>query len=342
MTLSKRRRTPTSILSDMEFNEEHIDSANGPHDACVVGRFAPSPSGRMHLGNIFSALMAWLSVRSQGGRRVLRIEDLDARCRNPLWSDLFIEDLRWLGLDWDEGPFYQRDRTNLYEDALKKLVASGLTYPCFCTRAELHAASAPHASDGTPIYAGTCRNLSPDEVARRAAMRPPATRLRVPGVDDYSDVIEFIDRVYGAQCEALASECGDFLIRRSDGVFAYQLAVVVDDAAMGVTEVVRGNDLLSSTPRQMYLQNLLGYPHPHYAHVPLLVAADGRRLSKRDHDCGMDELRERFGSPAALLGYIAHLAGIVPDAKPRRANELAELFSWNAIRAHRDDIVITS
>lgn len=340
MTSSKRRRTPTSILSGMEFNEEHIDSANGPRDACVVGRFAPSPSGRMHLGNIFSALMAWLSVRSQGGRMVLRIEDLDTRCHNPLWSDLFIEDLRWLGLNWDEGPFYQRDRTNLYEVALKKLVASGLTYPCFCTRAELHAASAPHASDGTPIYAGTCRHLSPTEVAQRTAVRPPATRLRVPEANSPFDTIEFVDGVYGEQRESLSSECGDFLIRRSDGIFAYQLAVVVDDAAMGVTEVVRGNDLLSSTPRQMYLQHLLGYPHPHYAHVPLLVAADGRRLSKRDHDCGMDELRERFGSPEALLGYIAHLAGIAPDLKPRSAAELVELFSWDAIRAHRDDIVI--
>mgnify|MGYP004458787285 FL=1 len=326
----------------MELNEEHIGCMGEPRNTPVVGRFAPSPSGRMHLGNIFSALMAWLSVRSQGGRMVLRIEDLDARCRNPLWSDLFIEDLYWLGLDWDEGPFYQRDRTALYEKALDSLVASGLTYPCFCTRAELHAASAPHASDGTPIYAGTCRSLSPAEAALRAAARPPATRLRVPRVEDDSDVVEFVDRVYGAQCEALAAECGDFLIRRSDGIFAYQLAVVVDDAAMGVTEVVRGNDLLSSTPRQMYLQNLLGYPHPRYAHVPLLVAADGRRLSKRDHDCGMDELRERFGSPEALLGYIAHLAGITPDAEPRSAAELVELFSWDAIRAHRDDIVIAS
>ena len=205
MTSSKRRRTPTSILSDMEFNEEHIDSANGPRDACVVGRFAPSPSGRMHLGNIFSALMAWLSVRSQGGRMVLRIEDLDTRCRNPLWSDLFIEDLRWLGLDWDEGPFYQRDRTNLYEVALKKLVASGLTYPCFCTRAELHAARAPHASDGTPIYAGTCRHLSPTEVAQRTAVRPPATRLRVPEANSPFDTIEFVDGVYGEQRESLLS-----------------------------------------------------------------------------------------------------------------------------------------
>lgn len=329
----------------MEISQGHIngqDASMGVFETPVVGRFAPSPSGRMHLGNIFSALMAWLSVRSQGGRMVLRIEDLDTRCQNPQWSELFIEDLRWLGLDWDEGPFYQRDRTALYEEALDRLAASELTYPCFCTRAELHAASAPHASDGTPIYAGTCRGLSPAEIARRAAVRPPATRLRVPGVEDDSDVVEFVDRVYGAQCEALATECGDFLIRRSDGIFAYQLAVVVDDAAMGVTEVVRGNDLLSSTPRQIYLQNLLDYPHPHYAHVPLLVAADGRRLSKRDHDCGMDELRERFGSPAALLGYIAHLAGIAPDAEPRGAEELIGLFTWDAIRAHRSDIVIAS
>ena len=329
----------------MEISQGHIngqDASTDVFETPVVGRFAPSPSGRMHLGNIFSALMAWLSVRSQGGRMVLRIEDLDTRCQNPRWSELFIEDLRWLGLDWDEGPFYQRDRTALYEEALDRLAASELTYPCFCTRAELHAASAPHACDGTPIYAGTCRGLSPAEIARRAAVRPPATRLRVPGVEDDSDVVEFVDRVYGAQCEALAAECGDFLIRRSDGIFAYQLAVVVDDAAMGVTEVVRGNDLLSSTPRQIYLQNLLGYPHPHYAHVPLLVAADGRRLSKRDHDCGMDELRERFGSPAALLGYIAHLAGIAPDAEPRSAEELIGLFTWDAIRAHRSDIVIAS
>ena len=177
-------------------------------------------------------------------------------------------------------------------------------------------------------------------MAQRTAVRPPATRLRVPEANSPFDTIEFVDGVYGEQRESLSSECGDFLIRRSDGIFAYQLAVVVDDGAMGVTEVVRGNDLLSSTPRQMYLQHLLGYPHPHYAHVPLLVAADGRRLSKRDHDCGMDELRERFGSPEALLGYIAHLAGIAPDAKPRSAAELVKLFSWDAIRAHRDDIVI--
>lgn len=313
---------------------------NGTHAARpVVGRFAPSPSGRMHLGNIFSCLVAWLSIRSQGGRIVLRIEDLDTRCRQE-WADALMRDLEWLGLTWDKGPIYQHERTDCYEAALLALERAGLTYPCFCTRAELHAASAPHASDGTPIYAGSCRGLSPAEIGRRSAKRKPATRLRVPNIDDAADVIKFVDRVYGAQREALAAECGDFLVRRSDGVFAYQLAVVVDDAKMGITEVVRGCDLLGSTPRQIYLQNLLGYEHPHYAHVPLLVAADGRRLSKRDGDCGMDALRERFGTPEALLGWLAGTTGIAPSTEPRNATELAELFSWDAIRAHRENICI--
>ncbi len=305
----------------------------------VVGRFAPSPSGRMHLGNIFSCLVAWLSVRSQGGRIVLRIEDLDTRCRQE-WADALMRDLDWLGLTWDAGPIYQHERIERYEVALRKLEHAGLTYPCFCTRAELHAASAPHASDGTPIYAGSCRALSPAEVARRSAQRKPATRLLVPNIDDAADVVEFVDRVYGAQREELAAECGDFLVRRSDGVFAYQLAVVVDDAEMGITEVVRGCDLLGSTPRQIYLQNLLDYGHPRYAHVPLLVAADGRRLSKRDGDCGMAALRERFGTPEALLGWLAGTAGIAPSTDPRSAAELAQLFSWDTVRAHRGNICI--
>ena len=305
-----------------------------------VGRFAPSPSGRMHLGNIFSSLVAWLSVRSQGGRMVLRIEDLDERTRSGPWAGLLLEDLRWLGLDWDEGPFYQHDREDAYQAALARLEDAGLTYPCFCTRAELHAASAPHTSDGTPIYAGTCRGLRPDEVTERSRLRPPAVRLRVPSEDNPAGTVFFVDRAYGAQQEVLARDCGDFLVRRSDGVFAYQLAVVVDDAAMGVTEVVRGCDLLGSTARQMYLQDLLGLPHPAYAHVPLIMAPGGRRLSKRDHDCGMDALRERFRTPERLLGFLAHAVGIVPDAAPRSAEELVPVFSWDAIRAHRDNIVV--
>lgn len=308
-------------------------------DERVLGRFAPSPSGRMHLGNVFSCLVAWLSARSQGGRIVLRIEDLDTRCRQE-WADALMRDLEWLGLAWDKGPFYQHERIEFYEEALAKLTAAHLVYPCFCTRSELHAASAPHASDGTPVYAGTCRDLSAEEVARRSRLRPPALRLKVPAIDDAANVVEFVDRVYGAKCEALATECGDFLVRRSDGVFAYQLAVVVDDAQMGVTEVVRGCDLLGSTSRQMYLQNLLGYPHPHYAHIPLLVAADGRRLSKRDKDCDMEGLRERFGTPERLLGWLAYRAGIAPDEEPRSAEELIPLFSWDALRQHHDNIVI--
>ena len=307
----------------------------------VVGRFAPSPSGRMHLGNVFSCLCAWLSARSQGGSIVLRIEDLDDRCKRPELAAQLIDDLAWLGLEWDEGPYYQHDRLDLYESALRQLQDAGLTYPCFCTRAELHTASAPHASDGTPIYRGICRGLSAEEIARRSALRAPATRLRVPAVDDLAgDVIEFVDRTYGAQCEALATECGDFLVRRSDGVFAYQLAVVVDDAAMGVTEVVRGCDLLGSTPRQIYLQHLLGLPTPHYAHIPLLMSPGGHRLSKRDRDLDLGELRARFGTPEALLGWLAGQTGIAPDTAPRSAEQLVEHFSWDAIRAHRENITI--
>ena len=311
--------------------------------APVVGRFAPSPSGRMHLGNVFSCLCAWLSARSQGGRIVLRIEDLDDRCKRPELAAQLIDDLAWLGLEWDEGPYYQHDRLDLYETALHQLQDAGLTYPCFCTRAELHAASAPHTSDGTPIYRGACRGLSVEEVARRSALRAPATRLRVPAVDDLADdVVEFVDRTYGAQCEALATECGDFLVRRSDGVFAYQLAVVVDDAAMGVTEVVRGCDLLGSTPRQIYLQHLLGLPTPHYAHIPLLMSPDGRRLSKRDRDLDLGELQARFGTPEALLGWLAGQTGIAPDTTPRSAEQLVEHFSWDFIRKHRENITVTA
>ena len=309
----------------------------------VVGRFAPSPSGRMHLGNVFSCLCAWLSARSQGGSVVLRIEDLDDRCKRPELAAQLIDDLAWLGLEWDEGPYYQHDRLNLYEAALHQLQDAGLTYPCFCTRAELHAASAPHASDGTPIYRGACRGLSAEEIVRRSTLRAPATRLRVPAVDDLvDDVVEFVDRTYGAQCEALATECGDFLVRRSDGVFAYQLAVVVDDAAMGVTEVVRGCDLLGSTPRQIYLQHLLGLPTPRYAHIPLLMSPDGRRLSKRDRDLDLGELRARFGTPEALLGWLAGQTGIAPGTTPRSAEQLVEHFSWDVIRKHRENITVTA
>ena len=301
------------------------------------GRFAPTPSGRMHLGNAFAALVAWLSARSAGGEMVLRVEDLDPRANSRERAELLADDLRWLGLDWDEGPLYQSERGELYDEALGRLAAAGLTYPCFCSRAELHAASAPHASDGTPVYAGTCRGLSADEVARRSATRPPATRLRVPDEDDPAGRVEFCDLAYGARREVLARDCGDFLVRRSDRVVAYQLAVVVDDALMGVTQVVRGRDLLGSCARQIYLHRVLGWEPPVYGHVPLLVAPDGRRLSKREKDLDLGALRAAGVPAERVVGALAAAADLVRPGWEGRPGELVDGFSWGRLR--REDIV---
>lgn len=303
------------------------------------GRFAPTPSGRMHLGNALASLVAWLSARAAGGEMIMRVEDLDPRAQSRERAEQLMDDLRWLGLDWDEGPYWQSERGTLYDEAIARLSAAGLTYPCFCSRAELHAASAPHASDGTPVYAGTCRGLSAEEVARRSAVRPPATRLRVPEVGDPAGTIEFSDLAYGPQREVLARECGDFLVRRSDGVVAYQLAVVVDDALMGVTQVVRGRDLLGSCARQTYLAGLLGWEAPEYGHVPLLVAPDGRRLSKRDRDLDLGVLRERGVRPERVVGVLAGALGLAEKGWEGPAAELVGTFSWERVAAHRDDVV---
>ena len=297
----------------------------------TVGRFAPSPSGRIHLGNLLCCLLAWLSARQEGGKVGLRIEDLDtARCKRP-YAEQMIEDLCWLGLTWDEGPgvggpdgpYYQSERTALYEQALEKLERMGLVYPCYCTRAELHAASAPHRSDGQAVYPGTCRHLTAAE--REKKTRAPATRLMVP-----DETWSFTDGHMGHYGENLLHECGDFLLRRSDGMFAYQLAVVVDDAAMGVTEVVRGSDLLSSTPRQLYLYDLLGLKAPEFIHFPLLLAPDGRRLSKRDADAGLDDLRFKL-TAEEILGRLAYLGGFNPTAQPKTAEELLKDFHWEKV-----------
>ena len=285
----------------------------------VIGRFAPSPSGRMHLGNVFSAMLAWCSVRHAGGKMILRIEDLDPdRCR-PEYAEQLKRDLEWLGLGWDEEQTPQSQRTAAYAEAFARLD----TYPCYCSRSELHAASAPHASDGTFLYAGTCRNLTAAE--RAAKTRRPAWRVRVP-----DEEVSFLDGLQGEVRENLARECGDFILRRSDGVYAYQLAVVVDDAAGGVTEVVRGRDLLSSTPRQLWLQTQLGLPHPRYFHVPLLLAPDGRRLSKREHDLDLGALR-RTHTPEQLLGKLAFLAGLLDRPEAASAAELAREFDWTRV-----------
>ena len=305
----------------------------------ITGRFAPSPSGRMHLGNAFSCLLAWLSARSAGGRIILRHEDLDpARCRREC-ADRIEDDLRWLGLDWDEGgseggeSYYQSNRRALYEQYLEVLREKGLIYPCFCTRADLHAASAPHASDGTPIYSGACRSLSPGQQRERAKHRAPALRARVPDRE-----MHFIDGLQGPYSVELARDCGDPILRRSDGVHAYQLAVVVDDALMGVNQVVRGRDLLSSTPWQLWLQEELGFSHPAYVHVPLLLSGDGKRLSKRDGDMDLGAVRASGVSPQSVVGRLAFFAGLIDRDEPVGPAELIPLFDWGKLR--KEDIIV--
>lgn len=298
----------------------------------VRGRFAPSPSGRMHLGNLWSALLAWLSARSEGGEIVLRLEDLDPDRCTRAWCDQVMRDLEWLGLTWDNEPVYQSQRTELYAQAFHALEERGLIYPCYCTRAERLAASAPHRSDGQSVYDGRCSRLTKAEREALSQSRRPAWRVKVG-----EESIAFCDLLQGEYKEDLKIDCGDFILRRSDGVYAYQLAVVVDDGAMGVTQVVRGSDLLSSTPRQIYLQRLLGLNEPEYGHVPLLLSADGRRLAKRDRDQELGEIQSRYTAPE-LLGRLAHLARLIPEPAPITAQELVPLFSWEKLP--REDLKV--
>lgn len=298
----------------------------------MTGRFAPSPSGRMHLGNLWSCLLAWLAARSAGGGMVLRLEDLDPdRCR-PEYCGQVMRDLEWLGLDWDGAPVYQSRRTEVYRQAFQTLEQQGLIYPCFCTRAERLAASAPHRSDGASVYDGRCGRLTAEERVELSRQRSPAWRVRVP-----EKTITFCDLLQGKYEEDLKQDCGDFILRRSDGVFAYQLAVVVDDALMGVNHVVRGRDLLCSAPRQAWLHEVLGYPPPRFFHTPLLLAPDGRRLAKRDHDLDMGALRERY-LPGELTGLLAWYAGLVDRPEKVTAAELVPLFSW--AKVPKNDVVV--
>ena len=309
-------------------------------DRPVVGRFAPSPSGRLHLGNLGCSLLAWLSAKSKGGKIVLRIEDLDAaRCPRS-FADQIEEDLTYLGLTWDEGgstggkdmPYYQSECAPIYDKAYAALQEKGLLYPCFCSRAALHAASAPHRSDGDVIYPGTCRSLTPEEQAQRRKTKAPATRVIVPDRE-----ISFTDGHLGEYTENLARDCGDFVVRRGDGVYAYQLAVTVDDARMGVTEVVRGADLLSSTPRQLYLYDTLGWEAPSFYHCPLLLAPGGRRLSKRDGDDSLENLRQKY-SAAEIIGRLAFVYGIQDRPAPAMPKDLIAQFDW--AKVPRTDVVL--
>ena len=297
----------------------------------VVGRFAPTPSGRMHLGNVFAALLSWLSPKSRGGSWILRMEDLDTLRTKAEYAELLRDDLRWLGLDWDEETEAQSQRSAVYDRYFEELREKGLLFPCYCTRSQLHNVNAPHLSDGTYVYAGTCRNLTQEE--RAAKKRLPSWRVMVPDRE-----VALRDLVQGDYRENLLTDCGDFVVRRADGVYVYQLAVTVDDGESGVTEVVRGWDLLGSAPRQMYLQELFGFEHPEYAHIPMLMAPEGRRLSKRDQDLDMGALRNRL-KPEQLIGVLAHAAGLTEDASPISARELASVFDWSKISGK--EIVVT-
>lgn len=299
------------------------------------GRYAPSPTGALHLGNLRTALLAWLFARAAGGRFVLRIEDLDLPRSRRGAAQALLADLRWLGLDWDEGPdvggllgpYVQSMRLALYDDAIARLREKGLIYPCYCTRAELaQIASAPQGEEG-PRYPGICRRLTARErTAREASGRRPALRFIAP-----EEPIQFDDLLHGTISESVAATVGDFIVRRSDGIVSYQLAVVVDDAAMGITQVVRGDDLLASTARQLALFAALGYPRPRdYTHVPMMTDADGMRLAKRDAAAGLDALRAAGYTPGRVLASLAASCGLHPAEGSMTPADM--LASFNSLR----------
>ncbi|WP_275542039.1 glutamyl-Q tRNA(Asp) synthetase [Bifidobacterium tissieri] len=358
-------------------------------DACRVGRLAPSPTGRMHIGNVYAALAAWLSVRAErphtaadpnlpilpnhSGILRLRIEDIDTpRVRKD--ADRWImDDLHWLGLDWDGDPVYQSDRFDLYDQALHDLCDAGLLYPCFCSRAEIRAASAPQEGDGYVIYPGTCARLDSTERDRRLAeKRRHSWRVHLP-----QEQLDFDDAVFGTQEFDLARQIGDTVLRRSDGLYAYQLAVVVDDLLMGVNDVVRGRDLLRSTALQLWIRDRMAecgwhsqpsidtdlpaaahHAHtatrtPHtannfgnipapsaairFAHLPLIDDPSGKRLAKRDRALDLGVLREEGVTPESVIGYCAWLLRLRNTPEPISAHDLLKDFSWDPLRADHTD-----
>jgi glutamyl-tRNA synthetase len=310
-----------------------------PHAGRVCGRLAPSPTGYAHLGNAWAFLLAWLSVRAQNGRLILRVEDIDPQRSKPEFIDALLEDMSWLGLDWDEGPdvagpaqpYLQSRRKGCYEDALARLDAAGATYPCFCTRRELrNLASAPHVEDIGSPYPGTCRQL--DETQRAVLFGAgcrAAVRLRC-----FGEEVSFTDILRGEERMRLADCGGDFALRRSDGVISYQLAVAVDDAAMGITEVVRGRDILYSTPRQIVLQRLLGYATPRYAHIPLLLDNNGERLAKRHQSLTLRGLRQQGVDARRIVGLLSRMAGLNPQEMPVGPGWLLPRFALARLPKH--------
>lgn len=327
----------------------------------MPGRFAPTPSGRMHIGNIYAMLGAWLSARSSNDAIYLRIEDIDEPRVVPGAADLIMDDLQWLGLDWDGAPVYQSARHPLYEDALRALQrltiddsgavtadatgnATPLIYPCFCSRADIRAASAPQEGDRFMIYPGTCRRLAetnPDEVrARLAQGRRHSLRIAMPASNS---TIAFEDRVFGHQEFNVTREIGDSVVRRADGLFSYQLVVVVDDLAMGVDDIVRGRDLLRSNALQIWIRQALTDSTDYsYAHLPLIDNASGQRLAKREKSLDMGILRKHGVTPERVIGYCAWLLGLQGDPhsthpQPMSAQETLTEFSWAKVRTDTAD-----
>ena len=307
------------------------------------GRYAPTPSGPLHLGNLRTALLAWLLARHAGGAFVLRMEDLDRPRVRPGAAAAILSDLRWLGLDWDEGPdtggpdapYTQSERGAIYEGHLQRLYEAGLVYPCYCSRAAIaRAASAPHGADDGPAYPGTCRDpVQREQQRQRAGDRTPALRFRAP-----AGVLGFQDGLYGLVEQDVARASGDFVVCRADGVPAYQLAVVVDDALMAITDVVRGADLLFSTPRQIALYHAFGYALPRFLHVSLAVDGSGERLAKRHGAVGLEPLRESGRPPERVVGALAVSVGLVPLGTTLTARELLTVF--NPLRLAREPSAI--
>lgn len=299
-------------------------------------RFAPSPTGDLHLGNARTALLAWLQARAAGAGFVMRVEDLDRGRVREHFIGSQLEELRWLGLDWDEGPdvggdsgpYLQSQRGELYAAAVERLIARGLVYECFCSRREVAAAaSAPHGpQDEGPIYPGTCRDLSPEQARRRGRNRAASLRFRVP-----DELIRFTDLLQGEQVVRPRKELGDFVIRPRDGVAAYQLAVVVDDIAMGITDVLRGADLLTSTARQLLLYAALEAPPPRWIHVPLMLGPDGERLAKRYGSTTLSSLRLAGVSPAEVVGWLAGTCGLAEAGERIEARDLIPRFSLDRL-----------
>lgn len=313
----------------------------------VRGRYAPSPTGSLHLGNLRTALLAWLQVRLQDGVLVLRMEDLDLPRVKEGSAEEIMEDLRWLGLDWDEGPdrggpvgpYDQSARDEIYLAALDFLHESGLTFQCYCSRKDvIEASSAPHGP-GVLIYPGTCRLLTPQEAQEARSRHPgrlPSSRFLVAESE-----ICFRDQIAGEVREVLTDTVGDFVIRRSDNLFAYQLAVVVDDALMGITDVLRGEDLLSSTARQIALFEALNAPLPRFWHVPLMKNEVGERLSKRDGSDSLQSLREKGFAASDVIGLLAHSLGWVPPDSSLSAAELLEELTVDDLRLLKTSLEVS-